>query len=321
MEIAPGSVIGGYTFHEKVGHGAFSMVYRVTSGRFGTAFAAKVLRPDIGESTVNYESYKAELTALKTLSHPNIILLFGTLTYESCPILIFEYCPRGSLQTELNANPGRGIPLDSFASISSQLIDALACCHSKGISHCDIKPGNILLDEYGRPKLTDFGIAGLFAMGTMAYVAPELLTDPSADRKKADIWALGVTFVYLLDGELPWPDDLLERRLAILGGEFALERELPSSLKHMIYKMMAVDANARWSAEQLKGHPYFADGLQGELSFRRSVSTMRRFTVATTGRNISAYHGKSMPAILGRQGRRMTKPTVGFDLEQLTKDE
>jgi serine/threonine protein kinase len=313
MDIPLGTTIDDYTFHEKIGRGGFSTVYRVSSVRFGTEFAAKVLRPDVGQSTLNHASYEAELTALKNLSHTNIILLFATFSHAGCPVLVFEFCARGSLQRELDANPGRGIPLDHFASIASQVINALYYCHSQNISHCDIKPGNILIDEYGRPKLADFGIAGLFAnpgaMGTMAYVAPELLQDQQADRQKADIWALGVTFAYLLDGRLPWPEDAAKRRFAIVAGEFRIARAMPSSLKHMLHKMLTVDPDIRWSAEQLKRHPYFAGGAQMAGSEGKNVKVDRRLSMPSIGRLVPIKPSPIKPVLppAGMQGLRLLK--------------
>jgi serine/threonine protein kinase len=306
MEIPLGTEVEGYTFLAKIGAGAFSRVYRVKSARFGTEFAAKVLLPDDDRSSARRTSYEIELSALKNLSHPNIILLFGTFTYLGCPVLVFEFCPRGSLYDEIEANSGRGLTLNRFASIAWQTLDALHYCHSQNTSHCDIKPQNILIDEHGRPKLADFGIAQCFAhpwiespMGTLAYTAPELFLGGERDRQPADIWALGVTFAYLLDGRLPWPSDLSKRRDAIMNGRFDIERHLPSALRHLLRKMIDVDPKTRWTAERLKHHEFFNGFSRNEPVDGTLITPMRRSSLP----GMKPFGTASASARPGRAGR------------------
>jgi serine/threonine protein kinase len=286
MEIPPGTVIDDYTFLDTIGAGAFAVVYRVMSARFRTVFAAKVLRPDHGPSTRNHESYEAELSALKSLSHPNIILLFNTLKYQGCDVLVFEFCPHGSLKMEIAATRGRGLSLERFTAIAREVLDALDYCHSQGFAHCDIKPANILVDEYGRAKLADFGVADLFTnqrrsrhMGTIPYMAPELFQSQPGNRQPADVWALGVTFVQMLTGHLPWPDDPDEARGAIMMGCFQPGENWPPMLKQLIHKMLHPDPSVRWSAQKLRHHPFFTDG-DGETLLGLAASpSMRRMNV------------------------------------------
>jgi serine/threonine protein kinase len=266
MEVAPGTVIQGYSFLKAIGRGGFATVYHVTSVRFGTDYAAKVMaeRPTRSDSN----SYEAELNALKQLSHPNIILLFDAFEHENRYVLVFELCPHGSLHDEVKAL-GHGISSERFMEIAHPIIEALAYCHQRGIAHCDIKPSNILIDQYNRPKLADFGIAAIMqrtkaraTMGTMEFMAPELLRGECRDRREADIWALGVTFAYLVNGELPWPRERVEMQKAILCGSFKLAGNVPSAISHLIHKMIAPEPDVRWSAERLKGHPAFTAGVR-----------------------------------------------------------
>jgi serine/threonine protein kinase len=77
------------------------------------------------------------------------------------------------------------------------------------------------------------------------------------DAQKADVWSLGVTFVYMLQGHHPWPSDPSAMRSAIVHGSFSLERHIHRSLNHLIHKMLTVDPEARWTVEQLRRHPFF----------------------------------------------------------------
>jgi serine/threonine protein kinase len=264
MDLPLGTVIHGYFFNEIIGRGGYSTVYKVFSERFGVEFAAKVLLPDSAESLRMHQSYADEINALINLNHPNIILLYDYFYQEGVEFMILELCKHGSLVTEVQATENKGLDMKRFTSIATQLISALDFCHSQNISHRDIKPANILIDDYGRPKLADFGIAGRgvedrshVGAGTWAYFAPEVLMNQSTDRCKADVWALGVTFAYCLEGHLPWPTNRATMYQSIMYGAYTINRNIPPVLADLLYRMFTVNPEARWSASQLKDHPFF----------------------------------------------------------------
>jgi serine/threonine protein kinase len=269
MEIAPGTVIQGYTFHELIGSGAFARVYRAFSARFGREFAAKVFLDDPGPSR---QTFDAEMQSLMQLNHPNIIRLYDRIYHNGAVILILELCPRGTLEAEIVATRGRGLEIDRFISIARQLVEALDVCHAMGVAHRDIKPLNILFDEYDRPKLADFGVARLGEaggsdgiVGTAAYLAPEIWRGDPIEPFKADIWALGVTFASMLNGGLPWPGvpspntqrGIREIGMAVCSGGYKIERNLPPIVDRLIESLLRVDPAHRLTPAELKVYPLF----------------------------------------------------------------
>jgi len=190
-----------------VGRGGFGVVYRCRQQALNRDVAVKILTsaefdPD------SAERFLREQQAMGALSgHPNIvhILQVGT-TPGGRPFLVMPYHSPGSLETRIR-NSGV-LPLDEALRITIKLAAALETAHRAGILHRDIKPGNVLLTDYGEPQLTDFGIArieGGFETGTgtvtgsPAFTAPEVLRSghPSV---ASDVYGLGATLFCMVTG-------------------------------------------------------------------------------------------------------------------------
>lgn len=148
--------------------------------------------------------------------HPNIILLYDHFVEGNELFLILEYCPSGSLKDHIS--PGRPLSMNIFRSVCTQILSALCACHDKGIAHRDIKPANVLIDVHGRPKLADFGLGVFCAKGncvncdavSLAFAPPEFFKEKSIDPFKADVWSLGLLFLMMATGRLPWRGRLME---------------------------------------------------------------------------------------------------------------
>lgn len=143
--------------------------------------------------------------------HPNAIVVFDITEHGGDPCLVMEYMKSRSLAMVLSAQGP--LPLPQVARIGEQVAAALIAAHQAGIVHRDVKPGNVLLDDHGTVKITDFGISratgdvtltetGLIC-GTAAYLAPEVArgADPTP---AADVFALGATLFHALEGEPPF---------------------------------------------------------------------------------------------------------------------
>ena len=148
------------------------------------------------------------------LSHPNIVLVFDFGEANGIPYLIMEFIDGINLRNAIRAGE---LQPEQAVKIIPQVCEALQYAHDMGIVHRDIKPENILLDNTGRAKIADFGLAKLLGtdaakftltgsrqmMGTPHYMAPEQMDRPQEVDHRADIYALGVVFYELLTGELP----------------------------------------------------------------------------------------------------------------------
>ena len=205
-------VLSGFTITELLGHGGFGRVYLAKDERLGRQVAVKVPYTSCmisDEATADHFLDEARLIA--TLQHPGIVTLYDVVTQDGQCHLISEYVTGGTLEDRLTKGP---ISLDDAVSLTSQLADALAHAHSRNIVHRDLKPRNILIDQQGSPRITDFGLAirddqqqtdSAQSAGTQDYLAPEQLPDRRHYIDgRTDIWALGVILYRMLTGQLPF---------------------------------------------------------------------------------------------------------------------
>lgn len=209
--IGVGSELAGrYHVQESVGYGGMATVYRGRDTLLDRDVAIKVLNARIGASGHDREAFLREARAAAALVHPNVVAVYDAGVYADWPYIVMEYVPGGTLKDLLDRQ-GK-LPADRAVAIAAAMADALAYGHQRGIVHADVKPGNILLDGGGRPKLVDFGIAQTAAAtaaltqaitGTAAYVAPEQLEGQPLDGR-ADIYSLGTVLYQMLCGALPF---------------------------------------------------------------------------------------------------------------------
>jgi serine/threonine protein kinase len=257
--------IHGYTFLRLIGQGGYASAYIVQSDVFQTEFCAKV--SDMAEHHTEEDagSIEREIRALTSLNHPHILRLYEHFMEQDLSFMILELCRGGSLSSEMPG--GSPIPLPRFKVLGREILSALAHCHENHFAHCDIKLGNILLDEYGRTKLADFGIAihvdSSMAFvertaGTIRYESPELLNKKAHNPFKADVWALGVAFAEMIAGHSPWHTDTIGKlKKAVMTGAYRLPRKTPTEVADLISKMIVVDPEARLSMAEILTLPIF----------------------------------------------------------------
>jgi serine/threonine protein kinase len=197
-----------------IGCGGMGAVYRARQTELDRTVAVKIL-PQVTENAEAYEQrFIREARALAKLNHPNIITIFDFGKMQRLYYFVMEFVDGVTLRDAISG--GKLTAKESLA-IVSQLCDSLQFAHEEGIVHRDIKPENILIDQRGRVKVADFGLAKLVGhgavsenltetqqvMGTMRYMAPEQMGRSKDVDHRADIYSLGVVFYELLTGELP----------------------------------------------------------------------------------------------------------------------
>lgn len=250
-----GRVIQGYEFVERIGKGGFSQVFRVHSPRFDQDFCAKVITVEEEGVDAKWTSFQSEVAALKALDHPHIIRMYSHFREGNQFFLILEFCENGSLSAYLKTH--QNIPEDQINTWIAQMLDAVAYCHSQGLAHRDIKPGNFLLDRFDRVRLADFGISLFTAASheqnyvcSRTYAPPEILLKHQYDPMKADIWSLGVTIYAIIARCSPWPAE--DTTHAILLANVTYGPQFPLVLKLLLKQMIIEDPNSRVTAQAAK---------------------------------------------------------------------
>ena len=196
----------GFDDVTEVGQGGFGVVYRGTQPSLDRAVAIKVLTSDLDPD--NFERFVREQRAMGKLSdHPHIVTVLQVgATAAGRPFIVMPYYAKDSLEALIR----RHGPLDwmEAVSIGVKVAGALEAAHSVGILHRDVKPGNILLSDYGEPQLTDFGIARIAGgfqtttgviTGSPAYTAPEVL-EGVTPTPQSDLYSLGATLFCAMTG-------------------------------------------------------------------------------------------------------------------------
>jgi len=205
--------LGSYRIRRLIGQGATSRVYLADHIFLKRPTALKVLTCDFAQwPDFDLELFEETAVSAARLHHPNIVTLYDIDEVRARPYLLMEYVDGPSLHTLLRR---RGpLPPSRALSILWDVAHALRCAHAAGIVHCDIKPGNILLDSKGSAKVTDFGLAQALnhaehsalegmVSGTPDYISPEQVLARRPDQR-SDLYSLGATLFEMLTGESPF---------------------------------------------------------------------------------------------------------------------
>ncbi|MDJ0314383.1 serine/threonine protein kinase [Arthrobacter sp. H35-D1] len=248
----------GYRFVSVLGSGGFSDVYLYEQDRPRRKVAVKVLTADLKTEGAR-ASFESEANLMAQLSaHPYIVTIFeAEITDSGHSYLAMEYCSRPSL--DMQYRQGR-FSADKALEIGIQVASAVETAHRAGIAHRDIKPANVLVTDYNRPALTDFGISGTVDSAqndgggmSIPWSPPESFAAGATDGVKVDIWALGATIYTLLAGHSPFVipgADNSQRQLTDRIGSAALPRlgraDVPEALELVLATAMAKSPNSRY---------------------------------------------------------------------------
>lgn len=207
---------GRYRLEEVIGSGGSGVVWRAHDEVLARPVAAKVLHRHLAAETGTVERFRREAVAAADLNHPNIVRVHDVGEDEDTSYLVMEYVDGPTLSDVLR----RIGPLDPefVAAVGYQVASALGAAHERGLIHRDMKPANVLLTSDGYAKVADFGLAKAIGaatasltvpgtlLGTVAYLAPEQLTDVELDAR-VDVYGLGLVLLECLTGQPPFPGD------------------------------------------------------------------------------------------------------------------
>lgn len=202
-----------YELVERMARGGMATVYEGHDRRLDRRVAVKLMHPHLAESPDFVARFRREARAAARLNHPHVVAVHDQGTWEGASYLVMELIDGPDLRRELRRRGS--FTVGEALEIAEQVLDALGAAHRAGLVHRDIKPENVLLapSEGLRVKVTDFGLARAVSeatgvttgsvLGTVAYLAPEIVTDGAADQR-ADVYAVGVMLHELLTGRPPF---------------------------------------------------------------------------------------------------------------------
>ena len=248
-----------YKILELIGGGGMSHVYLAEDMILNREVAVKVLRYDFSNEAELHRRFQREALAATTLAHPNIVSIYDVGDDGDYHFIVMEYIEGKTLKQYIQQfspiSPAKAVQ------IMSQLTSAIAHAHEHQIVHRDIKPQNILMDQQGNVKVTDFGIATTLSatsytktnsvIGTVHYLSPEQARGGIASHK-SDIYALGIVLYELLTGELPFSgESAVSIALKHLQSETpsvrAVNASIPQSVENVVIRATAKDPRHRYN--------------------------------------------------------------------------
>ncbi|HEY2436599.1 MAG TPA: protein kinase [Solirubrobacteraceae bacterium] len=208
------SLNGRYRLEARIGSGGMSTVYRALDVTLERRIAVKLMNREVASDSDQLERFRREARAVAQLSHPHIVGVIDAGEDEGRPYIVLEYVEGETLKERIR-RVGR-LPITEAVAYAIEIARALGAAHARHIVHRDVKPQNVLIDEEGSAKVTDFGIArtldeeGLTAdgrvLGTTDYVSPEqALGQPVTGQ--SDLYSLGIVMWEMLAGEVPYKGD------------------------------------------------------------------------------------------------------------------
>ena len=247
-----------YDIQDELGEGGMATVYRATDLKHGRQVALKVLKPEVGAS-LGTERFLREIEIAANLSHPHILPLFDSGEADGLFYLVMPCVEGETLRDRLDREGP--LQLDRAVSIASEIADALAHAHGRGLVHRDIKPENILFRS-DHAVVSDFGIAvpatrsertrltrtGV-AVGTPAYMSPEQAAGERDVDARTDIYALGCIVFEMLEGSPPFtgptPQAVLAKKLTSGRPEFTRSKEPPETVRAVLDRALSPEPDDR----------------------------------------------------------------------------
>ncbi|XP_058104694.1 serine/threonine-protein kinase Aurora-3 [Magnolia sinica] len=245
-----------------LGRGKFGKVYLAREKQSKYIVALKIIFKEQLEKYRLHHQLRREIEIQSSLTHPNVLRLFGWFHDEDRIFLILEYAARGELFKELRKS--EYLSERRAATYIASLAKALAYCHEKHVIHRDIKPENLLLDLEGRLKIADFGWSVQSRTkrhtmcGTLDYLAPEMVTNKAHDYT-VDNWTLGILLFEFLYGAPPFEAESQEdtfRRIVEIDLSFPPTPHVSAEAKDLICRLLVKDSLKRLSLEKILDHPW-----------------------------------------------------------------
>lgn len=247
-----------YEIIKSIGEGGMANVYLGYDTILDRNVAIKVLRGDLANDEKFVRRFQREALSASSLSHPNIVAMYDVGEDDGLYYIVMEYIEGKTLKQLLKKRGS--LTLSEAIDIMLQLTDGMAHAHDSYIVHRDLKPQNIMIQDDGQIKITDFGIAMALnstqltqtnsVMGSVHYLPPEQAAGKGTTIK-SDIYSMGIIFYELLTGQLPFKGDsaveiALKQMKEPLPDVHKLNNDIPQSIENIILKATAKNPKNRY---------------------------------------------------------------------------
>jgi serine/threonine protein kinase/TolB-like protein/predicted Zn-dependent protease len=259
--LSAGTIVSHYKILDKLGSGGMGDVYLAEDTGLQRKVALKFLPAHYAADDDFKRRFLREAEATALLNHPNVVTIFEVGEFRGRPFFAMELVDGQSLK-DLARN--KELSLEALLDLAIQIADGLAAAHNRQITHRDVKPSNILVDSYGRPKILDFGLATVeggehltrtgSTLGTIQYMSPEQAQGDPVDQR-SDLFSFGVVLYELISGRNPFHrDNALATAQAILTVQpeplARYRTNLPSVLESVTAKLLEKDVALRYQSAQ-----------------------------------------------------------------------
>ena len=256
-----GELLDHYHLDDAVARSGMATIFRATDQRNGQQVAIKVPHPEVESDPALFDRFRREEEIGRRLDHPGVMKVFPK--EDSNQVYMVMEWVDGKLLRQL-LQQERKLPLEQTVSILLQICDVLEYVHKHDVVHRDLKPENVMIDDQGRIKLIDFGIAAsagarrlTFAnfsktMGTPDYISPEQVKGKRGDVR-SDIYALGVMLYEMSTGALPFsgPNPFAVMNSRLLNSPVPpreLNPEISPQLQEIIYRALEREPKNRYAS-------------------------------------------------------------------------
>jgi len=258
-EVAPETMVDGrYRVLSRLGSGGMADVYCAEDTHLGRQVALKVLYRRFAQDAEFVERFKREAQSAAGLTHPNVVNVFDRGEHDGTYYIAMEYLPGRTLKEVIGERGA--LDQEAVIDVGIQILRAASFAHRRGVVHRDLKPHNVMLDDAGNAKVTDFGIARAGAsemteagsiMGTAQYLSPEQAQGHPATAQ-SDLYSVGIILYELLTGRLPFDG---ESAVAIAVQHLndqpapisSLRPDVARELEAAVMGGLAKDPGSRWA--------------------------------------------------------------------------
>ncbi|ETP38309.1 PLK protein kinase [Phytophthora nicotianae P10297] len=265
--------ISEYTLLEFLGEGATAQVYLAEHEASGAHVAIKVIDKLLVQRAQLESKVRQEMVLHAELRHPHVLHVESVFEDARNYYMVLEHCARRSLSAVVKALPGRKVDEQTVKKIFRQVVAGVVYLHASGVIHRDLKLANLLLNDKGEVKISDFGLAARLGddhvtmCGTPNFIAPEvLLAEDEPYDEAVDVWSLGCILYCLLLGKPPFEGRKVSETLENVANAGQNPLKFPdgfsSSASDLIKRLLTPDPLSRPSAQQILLHPWLRDQSQ-----------------------------------------------------------